>query len=81
MITHKNAIAMLSGLVYLVEKVSHFAAKHCNYIKLRERKRNLTSSGPSACIRWNQYVSISEEMRRKRWCWIGHVRRKEVNSD
>ena len=48
MITHKNAIAMLSGLVYLVEKVSHFAAKHCNYIMLRERKRNLTSSGLSA---------------------------------
>ena len=32
MITHKNAIAMLSGLVYLVEKVRCIAAKHCNYI-------------------------------------------------
>ena len=32
MITHKNAIAMLSGLVYLVEKVRYITAKHCNYI-------------------------------------------------
>ena len=24
---------------------------------------------------------ISEEVRRKRWCWIGHVLRKELNND
>lgn len=24
---------------------------------------------------------ISEEVRRKRWCWIGYVLRKEVNND
>lgn len=44
-------------------------------------------------IRWQQHVPnkevleiagadpISEEVRRKRWCWIGHVLRKEVNND
>ena len=42
------------------------------------------------CIRWQQHVPnkgmagadpISEEVRRKRWCWIGHVLRKEVSND
>ena len=44
-------------------------------------------------IRWEQHVTnkevlgitgadpISEEVRRKRWCWIGHVQSNEVNND
>ncbi len=44
-------------------------------------------------IRWQQHVTnkevlemegadpIREEVRRKRWCWIGHVLRKDVNND
>ena len=26
-------------------------------------------------------ILLSEEAKRKRWCWIGHVLRKEANSD
>ena len=44
-------------------------------------------------IRWLQHVTnkevlgmavadlISEEVRKKRWCWIGHVLTKEVNNE
>ena len=44
-------------------------------------------------IRWNQYIpnrtilemagaeKISQEVRRRRWCWIGHVLRKNKNDD
>ena len=44
-------------------------------------------------IKWQQHLPnkevlemagadpISDEVRRRRWCWIGHVLRKEANSD
>ena len=33
------------------------------------------------CWRWQEQIpAISGEVRRNRWCWIGHVLSKEVNS-
>ena len=51
-------------------------------------QKNVTHQMAAACEVKNKEVlemagadPISEEVRRRRWCWIGHVLRQEVNKD
>ena len=63
------------------------------YIKEKKLEQETKSLRRIFRIRWQQHVTnkevpgvagtdlISEEVTGKRWCWIGHVLRKEVNND
>ena len=80
----------------LVLQVLLYSCETCKMRKGEEKKLDIFQTKCFRRIfriRWQQHVSnkevlemagadpISEELRSKRWCWIGHVLWKEVNND